>query len=616
MSQAAWHLMWDRCVDYLHDELPAQQFNTWIRPLKAEQDEHGIRLLAPNRFIRDWVADKFLSRIIELTTMLSEGASPPVAIEVQEKQQGAGGQGFLSSNSSAFSSSNNNSIVATVSVDMPTPASPVLDSVPTSNPTPSIGAAAFTAADSLSMDRRASAGNDSSALSPAAALAVSLDLDTSGSHPSASGRRAQSLNSYDSNQAAAPDSSLARPYSDKLEQIDLSPQAAGAPEHERRGRPRNQSTNSYSDSGSLGRTVNSARNGQVRGHSSSNDGDAPGHQNNLIPAYRFDNFVEGKSNQLARAAAMQVVENPGGSYNPLFLYGGVGLGKTHLMHAVGNELQAVKPGAKVVYLHSERFVADMVKALQLNAINDFKRYYRSVDALLIDDIQFFANKERSQEEFFHTFNALLEGGQQMILTCDRYPKEIRGVEERLKSRFGWGLTVSIEPPELETRVAILMGKAEQAKMDMPHDAAFFLAQRVRSNVRELEGALKRVIASAHFTKSPIDVPLIKESLKDLLALQDKQVSIDNIQRTVAEYYKIKVADLMSKRRSRSVARPRQVAMALAKELTNHSLPEIGDAFGGRDHTTVLHACRKIKELRETISDIREDYQNLLRTLAT
>jgi len=276
----------------------------------------------------------------------------------------------------------------------------------------------------------------------------------------------------------------------------------------------------------------------------------------------------------------------------------------------------LRPGAKVVYLHSERFVADMVKALALNAINDFKRFYRSVDALLIDDIQFFANKERSQEEFFHTFNTLLEGGQQMILSCDRYPKEINGVEERLKSRFGWGLTVAIEPPELETRVAILMKKAEQMNMVMPHEAAFFLAQRVRSNVRELEGALKRVIASAHFTKSPISVELIKESLKDLLALQDKQVSIDNIQRTAAEYYKIKVADLNSKRRNRSVARPRQVAMALAKELTNHSLPEIGDAFGGRDHTTVLHACRKVKELRETNSDIREDYQNLLRTLAT
>jgi chromosomal replication initiator protein len=340
------------------------------------------------------------------------------------------------------------------------------------------------------------------------------------------------------------------------------------------------------------------------------------HQPNLVENYRFDNFVEGKSNQLALAAARQVAENPGDSYNPLFLYGGVGLGKTHLMHAVGNALREQNPGAKIVYLHSERFVADMVKALQLGAITDFKRYYRSVDALLIDDIQFFAKKDRSQEEFFHTFNALLEGGQQMILTCDRYPKEIDGLEERLKSRFGWGLTVAVEPPELETRVAILMTKATQARVDLPPDAAFFIAQRIRSNVRELEGALKRVIASAHFTGRAVDIDLIKESLKDLLALQDKQVSMDNIQRTVAEYYKIKMADLMSRRRSRSVARPRQVAMALSKELTNHSLPEIGDSFGGRDHTTVLHACRKIKELRETNSDIREDYKNLLRSLTT
>ena len=340
------------------------------------------------------------------------------------------------------------------------------------------------------------------------------------------------------------------------------------------------------------------------------------HQHHLFENYTFSSFVEGKSNQLALAAAQQVAENPGNSYNPLFLYGGVGLGKTHLMHAVGNALKAHNPEAKVVYLHSERFVADMVKALQLNAITDFKRYYRSVDALLIDDIQFFAKKDRSQEEFFHTFNALLEGGQQMILTCDRYPKEIDGLEERLKSRFGWGLTVAVEPPELETRVAILMKKAAEVRIDLPPDAAFFIAQRIRSNVRELEGALKRVIASARFVGRQIDIELIKESLKDLLALQDRQVSMDNIQRTAAEYYKIKIADMMSRRRSRSVARPRQMAMALSKELTNHSLPEIGDSFGGRDHTTVLHACRKIKELRETNSDIREDYKNLLRTLTT
>jgi chromosomal replication initiator protein len=336
----------------------------------------------------------------------------------------------------------------------------------------------------------------------------------------------------------------------------------------------------------------------------------------LVEGYTFERFVEGKSNQLALAAAQQVAEHPGLSYNPLFLYGGVGLGKTHLMHAVGNAMRRRNPEAKIVYLHSERFVADMVKALQLNAINDFKRFYRSVDALLIDDIQFFANKDRSQEEFFHTFNALLEGGQQMILTCDRYPREIEGVEERLKSRFGWGLTVAVEPPDLETRVAILMKKAEQSHISLAPDAAFFIAERIRSNVRELEGALKRVIASANFTGRPFDIDLIKDSLKDLLALQDKQVSLDNIKRKVAEYYKIKVADLMSKRRNRSVARPRQVAMAMAKELTHHSLPEIGDAFGGRDHTTVLHACRKIRELRDVSPDISEDYQNLLRALTT
>lgn len=340
------------------------------------------------------------------------------------------------------------------------------------------------------------------------------------------------------------------------------------------------------------------------------------HKTNLNNQFTFDSFVEGKSNQLARAAATQVAENPGQAYNPLFLYGGVGLGKTHLMHAVGNYMMAQNPNAKVVYLHSERFVADMVKALQINAINEFKRFYRSVDALLIDDIQFFAGKERSQEEFFHTFNALLEGGQQMILTCDRYPKEISGVEERLKSRFGWGLTVAVEPPELETRVAILMKKAEESRIDLPDEAAFFVAQRIRSNVRELEGALKRLVANAHFTGKPITLDFVKESLKDLLALQEKQVSIDNIQKIVAEYFKIKLSDILSKRRSRSVARPRQMAMALAKELTNHSLPEIGEAFGGRDHTTVLHACRKIKELRESSSDVREDYTNLLRSLTS
>jgi chromosomal replication initiator protein len=337
---------------------------------------------------------------------------------------------------------------------------------------------------------------------------------------------------------------------------------------------------------------------------------------NVRVKYTFDNFVEGKSNQLARAAASQVADNPGSAYNPLFIYGGTGLGKTHLLHAVGNGILLNKPNAKIAYMHSERFVQDMVRALQNNAMEKFKQYYRSVDALLIDDIQFFAGKERTQEEFFHTFNALLEGNQQIILTSDRYPKEIDGVDDRLKSRFGWGLTIAIEPPELETRVAILKRKAQESHINLADEVAFFIAKRLRSNVRELEGALNRVIANANFTGRAITIDFVREALRDLLALQDKLVTIDNIQKTVAEYYKIKVADLLSKRRNRSVARPRQIAMALSKELTNHSLPEIGDAFGGRDHTTVLHACRKIKTLREETHDIKEDYSNLIRTLSS
>jgi len=309
-----------------------------------------------------------------------------------------------------------------------------------------------------------------------------------------------------------------------------------------------------------------------------------------------------------------VGENPGTSYNPLFIYGGVGLGKTHLMQAIGNAMLAREPGCRVCYVHSERFVGDMVRGLQHNTISEFKRFYRSLDALLIDDIQFFAGKERSQEEFFHTFNALLEGQRQIILTCDRYPKEVSGLEERLKSRFGWGLTVAIEPPELETSVAILMSKAAADGHLIPEEVAFFIAQRIRSNVRELEGALRRVIANSQFTGLPITLEFTKEALRDLLALQDRLVTIDNIQKTVAEYFKMRIADLHSKRRSRSITRPRQIAMALAKELTSHSLPEIGDAFGGRDHTTVLHACRRVKLLRETETRVAEDYGNLLRTL--
>jgi chromosomal replication initiator protein len=339
-------------------------------------------------------------------------------------------------------------------------------------------------------------------------------------------------------------------------------------------------------------------------------------ESNLNQNFVFETFVEGKSNQIARAASMQIGENPGKAYNPLFIYGGVGLGKTHLMHAVGNMMLKKNPQARVIYLHSERFVAEMVKALQHNTIEQFKKRYRSVNALLIDDIQFFAGKERSQEEFFHTFNALFESQQQIILSSDRFPKEVSGLEERLKSRFGWGLTVAIEPPDLETRVAILQSKALQLNVELPNEVAFFMGKRIRSNIRELEGALRRVIANATFTGREINLDFAKNALRDMLAAHDKQITIENIQKTVAEYFQIRTSDLTSSKRSRSIARPRQIAMTLAKELTNHSLPEIGNAFGGRDHTTVIHANRKVKELRESDPRISEDYSNLLRTLSS
>lgn len=485
--------LWQDCLGHLQHELPAQQYNTWIRPLMADDASGQLVLSAPNRFVRDWVKDKYLQRIQEILSDLNSGRITRVELTVGEAQ-------------------------------------PMFRSQP---------------------------AMPSSAPQRPAVVQDSFSGNSEGYV------------------FASPD---------PVEEVLLEPAAFNT------------------------EAPRSRREVQVEG--------GVKHQSFLNPSFTFKSFVEGKSNQLAHAAARQVAENAGGSYNPLFIYGGVGLGKTHLMHAVGNYLLSKNPNAKVLYVHSERFVQDMVKALQLKAINEFKRFYRGLDALLIDDIQFFAGKDRSQEEFFHTFNALLEGGQQMILTCDRYPKEINGLEERLKSRFGWGLTVAVEPPELETRVAILMKKAEETGIDLPSDAAFFIAQKIRSNVRELEGALKRVVANSQFTGSEITLPFIKETLKDLIALQDKQVSIDNIQRIVAEYYKIKMADLLSKRRTRSIARPRQVAMALSKELTNHSLPEIGDAFGGRDHTTVLHACRKIKELQESSADIREDYKNLLRSLTT
>lgn len=525
--------LWEQCLRSLQQEFPAQQFNTWIRPLRAQDDSsQELLLLAPNRFVRDWVADKFLARIQQAVSEVTGDMSTEVRLDV--------------SGQSAAMASTPRHRTAPVRSRRQQAQPVMLTSAP---PAP--------------------------AVTPAPVVSQApVAVDTSAVQSAVPAEHGESQATDDWSEEPTPQMG----FFDQQEPVET-PLAV---------------------SSMGGRRVEVE--GSVR------------HQSNLNPMFTFESFVQGKSNQLALAAAQQVADNPGGSYNPLFIYGGVGLGKTHLMHAVGTEMLKRNPNARIVYLHSERFVADMVKALQLNAINDFKRYYRSVDALLIDDIQFFAGKERSQEEFFHTFNALLEGGQQMILTSDRYPKEIHGVEERLKSRFGWGLTVAIEPPELETRVAILMKKAQEARVNLPDDAAFFLAQKIRSNVRELEGALKRVIANAHFTGSTINTPFIKESLKDLLALQDKQVSIDNIQRVVADYYKIKVADLLSKRRSRSVARPRQMAMSLAKELTNHSLPEIGNAFGGRDHTTVLHACRKIKELRETDTDIAEDYKNLLRHL--
>jgi len=499
--------LWQQCLDLLRDEFPAQQFNTWLRPLQSAAGEQGLVLLAPNRFVKDWVGQKYLNRIQELIRDLEGNHGLSVRLEV--------------------------------------------------------GSAS---------DWSRSKGNGSGSASTVTAVKPSPQRQ--------SGKPEQEVETDAGISEAELNTAEERPEDETLvERI-------------------------------------AARGNQDSGQSRVQVEGAVKHQTFLNRQFTFDTFVEGKSNQLAKAASSQVAENPGGSYNPLFLYGGVGLGKTHLMHAVGNEIVRRNPNARVAYLRSERFVADMVKALQLNAINEFKRYYRSLDALLIDDIQFFAGKERSQEEFFHTFNALLEGGQQVILTCDRFPKEIVNMEERLKSRFGWGLTVMVEPPELETRVAIIMKKAEQARVRISSEAAFFIAQKIRSNVRELEGALKLVIANSHFTGQDITPAFIRESLKDLLALHEKQVSIDNIQRTVAEYYKMKVADLHSKRRTRSITRPRQMAMALAKELTNHSLPEIGDAFGGRDHTTVLHACKKIQELQETDSGIREDYQNFMRLLTT
>lgn len=336
----------------------------------------------------------------------------------------------------------------------------------------------------------------------------------------------------------------------------------------------------------------------------------------LDDRYRFDNFVLGKSNELAFATTQQVANSPGKAYNPLLLYGSTGLGKTHLLHAAGNFIAQANPGAQVMYLHSEKFVSEMIQALRRDSIDAFKRRYRSVDTLLIDDIQFFAGKDRSQEEFFHTFNALLESRQQIILTCDRYPKEVDGIEARLRSRFGWGLSVPIEPPDFETRVAILQKKAAERGLELRDEVTFLIARRIRSNVRDLEGALNSLIAHARFSGRKIDVEYTQEILRDVLAVHDRLITIENIQKTVANFYQLRVTDLLSRRRNRSIARPRQMAMYLTKQLTEHSLPEIGDAFGGRDHTTVLHACRRIESLCESDGRMREEHARLTRKLTS
>ena len=440
--------LWERCQDELRKSLSEQQYHTWIKPLAATVDSDTLTLVAPNRFVLEWVRDKFLRGIEDLAKRLTDGS-----------------------------------------------------------------------------------------------LAVSLLLAEAS----------------------------ARPKSPPI------PEAPAAPV-----RPEPPAA------------------GPVRGR--------------LNPTFTFDSFVPGKANQLARAAAIQVGEHPGTAYNPLFIYGGVGLGKTHLIQAIGNLVREHSPGAQVRYTHAEQYVSDVVRAYQHKSFDSFKKYYHSLDLLLIDDIQFFSNKNRTQEEFFYAFNALIDAHKQVIITCDTYPKEISGMEDRLISRFGWGLTVAIEPPELEMRVAILLKKAEADNTPVSEDVAFFIATHIQSNVRELEGALKRVIAFSRFANIPITVDTTRDALKDLLAVQTRQVSVDNIQKTVADFYKIKVSEMYSKKRSRNIARPRQIAMALAKELTTLSLPDIGDAFGGRDHTTVLHACRKIAELRSTTPEITRDFDSLIQVL--
>jgi chromosomal replication initiator protein len=455
-------VFWQQCLDVFRQELTQQQFNTWIRPLAVEACSGGYRVVAPNRFVLQWVKERFSGRLAELATD-PDGKRVAVNLAVAD---------------------------------------------------------------------------------PAPALT-------------------------DARRAAAPAAAPPPPAEPPAAPLSAPPSLAAAP---RRTEP-----------------------------------------TSLNPSFSFASFVSGKANQLARAAALQVADHPT-SYNPLFVYGGVGLGKTHLIQAIGNHILAGDPAARIRYVHAETYVSDVVRAYQHKAFDDFKRYYRSLDLLLIDDIQFFNNKNRTQEEFFYLFNTLLEAHKQVVITCDTYPKEIEGMEERLISRFGWGLTVALEPPELEMRVAILLAKAASSGVALDEQVAFFIAKHIRSNVRELEGALKRVIAYSNFHGQSITLPGAKEALRDLVAVQNRQISIDNIQKTVAEYYKIRISDMHSKKRSRAVARPRQVAMALAKELTQLSLPEIGSNFGGRDHTTVLHACRQIAKLRDTLPQLNHDVNVLLQTL--
>ncbi|MDT0584267.1 chromosomal replication initiator protein DnaA [Brumicola blandensis] len=565
---------WEHCLELLKEELPSEQFNMWLKPLASEFTGESLHLYATNHFVLDWVRDKYHGMITESLRTLYGQDAPNLVITVKAPGQVSGGFGAHSGQNGSMNNRTGNSA-----------------------PNQTNNSVQNSQANVNNQSEPNQQNGSSSASTPNPFLAKHNNQQNQNVSQGAS----------NSGQSTAQQSG--------------SQQANG----QQRSVQQNEPQQNYPQ-GQIHTGVNhNLQQEQYQGGSNYSNGIESGkapiplqsdHKSNVNPDYTFDNFVEGKSNQYARAAAIQVANNPGKSYNPLFLYGGTGLGKTHLTQAVGNGILANKPDAKIVYMHSERFVQDMVKALQNNAIEEFKRFYRSVDALLIDDIQFFANKDRSQEEFFHTFNALLEGNQQIILTSDRYPKEIDGVEDRLKSRFGWGLTVVIEPPELETRVAILMRKALEFNIHLPNEVAFFMAKRLRSNVRELEGALNRVIANANFSGRPITIDFVRDALRDLLALQDKLVTIENIQKTVADYYKIKVADILSKRRSRSVARPRQVAMALAKELTNHSLPEIGNAFGGRDHTTVIHAVRKVDQLRNESHDIKEDYKNLIRTLSS